>query len=325
MIGTRLEAPGEFPWAALIFTAAAACVALGAATSSVHWDIFAVLPAAIAAALWLTRRRGFVGDLTAEGLQDSSSGQLIRFAAMRAIEPPAGSTEAAGNSYPFVLLHDEGALRIPARLNVSSRGLAAFLASRIPLRPMSISPQLEEYWQRQLEAYGADRAWTFTAREMAKPRMFSRVMAVAAAGLGASVVWAASGGAMLHSSPRRRGDEWAVWLVAGGLSSIAWLIVLARANPQRRNPLRKIKNPEAACLVISPEGLALTQGKLSGELPWRELRKLRFQHGTSFFSVFGGPPVGLHLDVGGATIWIADIYDQPLEVIAARIRQYWHG
>jgi hypothetical protein len=330
MIGTRLEAPGGFPIAACAFLVATAlCIALGAATSVIHWDIFAALPLAIAVALWLTRRRGFTGELTAEGLSVSPSGQLIRYDAMRAVEPAVGSPQAAGESYPIDVLHDNGAVQIPVRLNVSTRELATFLTDRIPLRPISISPRLEEYWQRQLGVYGADQVWAFAARDMPNARRLRRSTAVVTAGLIVSASWCALGFIAAAAAKGRRGQEeqWLAWGGTGVLSFLILLLIFIFTQSRRRNLLRGIKNIGAACLIISPQGLALTQGDMTGELQWREIRKVNIRKKQQLVRAYGEQPAGpgLHLDVGGATVWIADIYDQPLEVIAGRIRQYCQG
>lgn len=227
------------------------------------------------------------------------------------------------------MLHDHGGVHIPGHVNVSTRELAGFLSDRLPLRPIAISPQLEEYWQRQLAAHGADSVWPFAAREMPKSRRWRRVSAVATAGLIVSAFWSALGfiAAAATNGRRQEKDEWFAWAGSGVFGFLIWLLVLLFTNSRRRDPRRRIKNLRAACLIISPEGLALTQGDLTGELKWREIRNLKLRRGQAFIRAYGEPQAGpgLHLDVGGATVWIADIYDQPLDVIESRIRQHWQG
>ena len=153
--------------------------------------MLAVLPAAIAIALWLAQRNEFAAELTADGLQLAADGQLIRYSAMSSLDPPAGSVQppARAAAYSFVVLHDGGAVRVPSRLNVTSSELAAFIAARIPPRPTSISPQLEEYLAAQIAAYGADRVWAFAAREMPKRSAPRPAKAVVVAGLVTSIFW----------------------------------------------------------------------------------------------------------------------------------------
>jgi len=330
MIGTRIESSGGFPVAECILTAAAmTSFAVGVSTANVHWGIFAALPAALAIALWAVRSGRFSAELTAEGLQLGAAGRLIPYAAMRAIERTDGVPRnmASGLSYPLELLHDGGTLRIPVKLKVSSQALHNFLASRIPPRAMSVNPQLEDHWQKQTDTYGPDRVWTFVARDMIRPRKRRRALAIALAGIGVSICWIVLGG-IIGSAVQGRArlaDQWFAWAGIGVLGLLIWLLVLLFANSGTENPQRGIKNPNAACLVVSPQALALVQGDLSGELQWREVRGIKVRRRNAFFRAYGESRVrpGLHLDVAGATVWIADIYDQPLDVIEARIRQCW--
>jgi hypothetical protein len=84
------------------------------------------------------------------------------------------------------------------------------------------------------------------------------------------------------------------------------------------NPI--LKNWKNASLVIAPEGMAMVQGLIQGEVKWPELLDVRFNvkpvgfhmgHHTAF--------PGIMLSVKGANILIADIYDRPLHVIYNRI------
>ena len=118
-----------------------------------------------------------------------------------------------------------------------------------------------------------------------------------------------------------------IWVGVGIFCLFLWLFVLLFVNSWNPDPRRGIKNSDGSSLIISPQGLALVQGNVAGELLWREVRglKRRARERIRISAADTRVAPGLHLDVGGAAIWIADIYDQPLDVIEKRIRQYWLG
>jgi len=104
-------------------------------------------------------------------------------------------------------------------------------------------------------------------------------------------------------------------LVGGFFSLVFWLI----GRPSRVGPAPRARRRPG--LVIAPDGLALVQGDLSGELGWEELRDVKLMqragpNGTA-------PAVVLH--VKGAIITIADVYDRPVALIHQQICHYWRG
>ena len=123
------------------------------------------------------------------------------------------------------------------------------------------------------------------------------------------------------------------WSVIGfsGFSEIAWglagivcvmvgglLYATSFAEFIPAGPMRNWRN---ASLVISPQGMAMVQGDIQGEVRWPELVEIRFNTKPRGFD-FGNPSAmlpGILLRVKGASILIADIYDRPLHVIHKRI------
>ncbi len=329
MIGTRIQGGGGFAIFAFLFSAVAVACFVGAvAAANPHWAVFAALPGGLAVALWLTRRPSFAADVTADGLRLFPSGQLIAFTEMQRVGPADGTSAGqTGPSFPLELIHSQGRLQIPEGLNVSSRALAEFLAARMPAQPTTVNPRLEQFWEQHLAACPAEQVWVFNARDFAKKRRRRRLLACAIAGLIVSVVWVVLGA--LHIDDARRwgaGSEWAAWMGAGMLGGLIWLLVLLFARTERQPPQRGILNPEASSLIVSSLGLAIAQGRLCGELRWNEVVEVVLRRRDAWIELFSQTRVrsGIYLLVmGRAELWIADIYDQPLEAIYARIRQYW--
>jgi hypothetical protein len=76
--------------------------------------------------------------------------------------------------------------------------------------------------------------------------------------------------------------------------------------------------------VISPVGLALTQGTTQGQMRWDELRGVHFRVIPKQFRLQHHDHLtGIILKFEGATLAIADIYDRPLHIIYQRIIDYW--
>jgi hypothetical protein len=71
--------------------------------------------------------------------------------------------------------------------------------------------------------------------------------------------------------------------------------------------------------VIGPQGIALSQGELQGQLRWAELKRIRIRKGA-----FLSAPV-LELRVEGARIDIPDIYSTPLTLIHREIDAFWQA
>jgi hypothetical protein len=119
--------------------------------------------------------------------------------------------------------------------------------------------------------------------------------------------------------------EFMGWL-AGGIVSVflgGWFALLAWLLGNGKP--RSIKRWRQASLVISPQGLALVQGDMQGELRWDEVRDVRIRRRdrSSFELSSGTAGPGILLRVEGATVSIADLYDRPLVIIHQNILQYW--
>jgi hypothetical protein len=78
--------------------------------------------------------------------------------------------------------------------------------------------------------------------------------------------------------------------------------------------------------VICPDGLALVQGDLTGELRWDEVRDVKMPTARAGLQMSSGiPGPAIVLKVAGAAIPILDVYDRPLPVIHQLLSHYWKG
>jgi len=324
MIGQTIEAKLSFRWPAALFLVLAATFAgFGAATRNPHLLIAALLPAMIALALWHRRQRPFNAVITETTLEIHEPRLSIPYQTLRwvfAEKRPRDTANAHKRRYSIWVVHDDGAVRIPARLNVPSEEVYRFLIGQLPPGDSrAVNPLLTDYARRNEEAFGAERVFSYRARggrSMPATRLTAR--AVCLATLVTGVAWLAIGFAV-------RGDYMG-WVAGGTVAAFfGGLLYLSFRLGPVTGPVG-IRNWHQASLVLSPVGLAMVQGDVQGELRWDEVRGVKLQTaGRSFsYSRDGyGYGAGIWLTVEGAKVFIADIYDRPLLTILDHIHAYW--
>jgi hypothetical protein len=217
---------------------------------------------------------------------------------------------------PFQLLHDGGVVRLPARLNVRSDELYNFLLGQLPPSGSRDLPEsLAGYHAQQETMFGPERVFSYRARPQRGGGRAKGGVAAGVATILAGFAWLVAGVLLGH--------EGGPWVALGIL--VAFFGAIFTLIQSFESPGPRIANWQASGLVISPVGLALVQGEMRGELPWFELRDIRFRRKPGFFEMqfAGSPRGGIHLIVAGATITIADIYDRPLALIHERLLAYW--
>ncbi len=315
MLGQRLESRRGFPVSAVIwFTLAIAFAVVGAVVHNPHPAIFAALPAAIAIALLLGRERPFDALVTAEGLEIEGTPLSLPYRAIEGIVRLGKGPRA-----PIQIVHAGGVVRIPASLNVGADDLFAFLLEQIPRSGSRDLPgPLKKYCAVQEAHFGSERVFSFRSRPPHRALVRRRTAIIVSLGIsGAGLVWLVFGILLpKHGEP---------WIAFGILFAVFAALCALAFRFESVGP--RIKNWQEAGLVISPEGLALFQGDIRGELRWDELRDIRYRTRGPFFQfqASGAQFVGIHLVVEGATITVADLYDRPLAVIHQRMKAYWLG
>jgi hypothetical protein len=85
-------------------------------------------------------------------------------------------------------------------------------------------------------------------------------------------------------------------------------------------------NWRESCLVVSPGGIALLQGRLRGKMRWAELRAVEFPAKPRLaLASSGSARSGIGLLVEGAYLIVGDYYVRPLPLVFASLRAYWGG
>jgi hypothetical protein len=211
-------------------------------------------------------------------------------------------------------------VHVPASLYVPSDDVFLFLYRQFPMRGSRAVPAgLRDYLRRKEDRHGPDRVWTYSARAHLGSQSDYRRAAVFFLSLTLSgCAWVAWG------SARAQGG----WIAAGvGCVFFGGLFALLFWLQSRRPPgVLNLKRWQQSGLVVSPDGLAMVQGDMSGQLRWEEVVEVQMRKRPGAFQYSsGGALGGILLKVQGATIVIADVYDRPLSVIYQQIRYYWQG
>jgi hypothetical protein len=110
------------------------------------------------------------------------------------------------------------------------------------------------------------------------------------------------------------------WGAAGILCILLGAALYASSLAEIQPAGLTTKNWKDASLVIGPQGMAMVQGDIQGEVRWPEVLEIRFPaKPRGFLFAYQNALPGILLRVKGANILIADIYDRPLYVIHNRI------
>jgi hypothetical protein len=325
MIGQQIEYRPPFPFVALTFFLIALALGVGALIEkNVHVAIGAVLPLFLSVALWLARRNRFSARFTETALEvDQPEVTVIPYDSLEGLRAKGRSsdpTKPGPRSYPMTVIHRNGVMPIPAHLNLPADDVYLFLLEQFPPEGShEVSPVLAEYREKQESAFGPDRVWAYRARNhLGYPGGYRQARAIWLGAAAAGVVWILLSFSVL---PFKHNFGWAI---AGSILAAFSLIFFAAFWAESKRPPVRLKHWRQASLVISPVGLAMVQGDIKGEMRWDELRDVQLTSKPGSFQ-FGASLVmpGILLKVAGATIIIADIYDQPLRIIFERIRRYW--
>jgi hypothetical protein len=306
------------PWLAGVSLVAAIALAI---LGLKHPDamMLAILFGAIAVAFWATHPPGVDGSATDEGLELSRPAIFIGYDEVRRIETEINPYEPSP-SYVIRVHHGNGVLIIPDAPDINSAGIHRALTLRYSASgSRRVNPLLEDYLERQLAMFGPERVWSYRAapprKNVHRPR---RAPALALALLLTGIVWVVLNADMDGPAP------WAGAGVLLGIVSALTLFILWFYGRKAR--LRRIKGWDSSGLVITPLGLAMIQGDVSGELEWDQLREVKLKKRPGYFQVVGDASTGLTgiiLHVEGAMIIVADLYDRPIDMIHERILRYW--
>jgi hypothetical protein len=168
-----------------------------------------------------------------------------------------------------------------------------------------VDQTLANYLHEKVQHYGTDRVWKYARRSYLRGSVLSLFWLRFWQGyLLTSVLWFVVGISL----------DLPGWLLAGLISFIiAGMMTLHMWLSARGKKAGRTRSGRQSSLVICPDGLALCQGDLVGQLRWDEIRSIRIVR------------TQIQLKLEGAEINISDIYDRPLPLIHQLLLYYYEG
>ena len=287
-------------------------------SASSGWAVTALLPALLAIALWKTRPRPFEAILTDDALEITQPAlERIDYRDMEVLAMPLSPLQVSSTSQrlgALVIGYSTRWLVMPPKLIPPVKEVYARLLGRVGLGgSRSPNQKLQEYLDRNRQTFGDERVFVFRVRYGDSPSLTGRIRWI---------------GLVLLLTPL----VWLIAVIAGvqmpmgaGLTVPVLILGAAFLGASFSSPLRVPRRAGDAGLVITPAGLALVQGDLSGELEWDELRGVQFGRVRGFTLAFTSQPKGLVLLVEGGSITIQNIYDRPLDAIHRIVMLNWKG
>ncbi len=330
MIGQSIEARPRMSIGAIVFLILGLLM-LGLALVFQLRDLAvgAAGPLVLAATLALSRPGHFVASFTESGLEIEHPPRTIGYEEIESVRGWGRNPNPFSKGkkyYPIEIITPQGPVVIPSGLNVPADQVFLFLYQRCENRKTRGEPssELRDYFRHKQKAYGPERVHAFKTRSYFHSSSVSarnvRFFFLTVALVG--VVWFGCGLAL------REEGWWAVGLALVIMGTILWGVLWLVPGAYRISN----KKLRQASLVISPDGLALVQGPLTGQLRWDEVRNVKMinaswanssaHSGTMQANYAQG---GIHVKVAGAVIPILDIYDGPLPLIFQLISYYRRG
>jgi hypothetical protein len=326
MIGQPIESRQPFPLGSLLL----AVGGLGLVVLSLVFWI--TPPALLSVPLWvlagvllLSWRGRFVLELTETTLEVRSSGLSIPFQDIESLTAsgrPANPFQKGRPHYPIEVGYPNGVLHIPSRLNVPSDQVYLFLFQHLAREEAQkgvreVHSLVQAYFKYQERRHGRERVHVYRARERTYPRSNTGLWLATNTLLGTGLIWL-----LLVILFHDKQWDLPVWGVLGGFLIFIGAVLAIGALTSQFSRKTKL---HGACIVLCPDGLALVQGQLQGQLRWPELKKVKLQRARHF--TWTNHPVGpgVLLQVEGASMLIADVYDRPAAVIYQQLCFYWRG
>ena len=321
----------RFSWSAAFWGCGAVAFAIaGGIFHNLHFAIFALAPALLALGLFFGRPRNFHGRLTDNGIEVDQPNELnipydeIEGLAINgfSFDPSESNNIRRGT---LAVTNRKNILLIPVVLNVPSFKVYQTIFAMLPTTgSYQLSEPFSDHVRKETETFGKDRVHAFSKRTVfGALRSTRRGRICAGMLLLCGILWFSAGLTMFAPNDF---DNQTVWVAAGALllfgSIIAWVVF---HNAQKSN-VRLAKHCKESELVVSPTGIAVSQGDIQGHLRWEELQDVRFAKRPRVFTLTGYSSVGnVELRIAGAKIYLADIYDRPMALIHQLIRRYWKG
>jgi hypothetical protein len=241
-----------------------------------------------------------------------NDGQPIAFDRIIRVKALSNNPKLPASQFPILVRHTAGHFVIPAKIDLPSTDVLAFLRTLAPAHVLQLDPRLNEFLAKQEELFG-DRVAIYVGENVAvEERYWGVVKAIMLTSF-----LCGGAGLVAYSSDIRNDGALILGIISIVTFVVTGLIALAVSSRSQTGI-----NVESAGLVVSPGGLAMIQGDLVGELRWEEIRSAKLSKGA----VALGRNKQIHgaciqLVVAGATIPIADIYHEPVSQIYDSIQR----
>lgn len=320
MIGQTIRFRPSFSWASGFFlTIALVVIGLGWRADSIDLLLVAVLPFSVGMTLWLSRLRPQTIQFTEAGLV-VERGPTIGYDGIESIRTSRGPADLGKldrRFTPLQIVHRNGISILPPSREVSSAEICRFLFEQLPTSSSrDLGFPLADFRLAQENRFGKGQVRYYCARtHLGRGLDGRRIASIGLAGIATGVVWIAV-------SVIQPGLE--LWSGLGFSVAFIGILAVGVGMLDREQSSSKVKNWRASRLVIGPAGLAMIQGETQGELAWHQVRNIRFCPKPGWFTVTANQiGKGIHLEVEGAQIVIADVYDRPLHVIYQAVHSFW--
>jgi hypothetical protein len=265
----ELHSLRRFPLVAALLACVAVTLLLAwPCVNNPHLAILALAPAMLAFGLFVGRRRAFHGVLAEGGLELENPPITIPYAAIEGLTINGFGEDIERsqlNNGPLVLMHRDGTVEIPAKLNVPSHEAYQAILARLPKSgSCDLSESLANHCRKEISTFGVERVFAFRRRAFIR-RPSTRVRQICLAMLLlCGILWCLIPTVLMQG--RNNAHAYDTWLVVGVMVSMfsffGWLF--SCLHPPEASA-KKLRNAE---LVISPTGIALNQGDLQGVLRW---------------------------------------------------------
>jgi hypothetical protein len=320
------DAKRPLPWSAFVWLAVGLLLLLIIRTSPDHKpgaECLVMVPLAGLAASLMGRPKRVRGVITDDKIVWNGNTDGIPFEIAMGLSAPGRNPFDESKSFTIRLYHMAGVLTIPRNVDIGSETLFDELLSRMPVTLHAKTyPNLSHYYMTQNEMFGSDRVFSFVAlpdrarSEKSAAWFFRRFSLV----LGFFAVLSMIGAELILEEQVADQVQW----LSGGVTAYVIMIFILSFIPNSPG----VKDWQFSSLVVSPVGIAMSQGDVTGELLWHQLLDVKYKipRGDLRWNGSRSHARGLQLVVEGVSIGIADIYQYPLTVIQGQIHDYWqHG
>jgi hypothetical protein len=318
---TRGSPVARIFWVILSLVGIAAAIVLAVVYSNPDLLAIMLAPLVILFYQWWSWPRRDSWTWTADGLEDESTGEKIPFFSIQGVtldgrcQDPAKVRKRGW----LAVHHAAGVALFHRNVRPDVRALYRGILEKVTL-PENVPSleKLEHYYQKQVALFGKDKVWAFNPRpHVWHGKSGYDLLLLWVALLLVSLLW------LFLASRTPQGvalGAMGVYLIVVSLFGMLFT-GLRHVSPAKS---LGVKDRQNAGLVLGPIGIAMVQDPAVGQLKWEEIKSVKLGGG---WTTVGGPsvypPRALYLDVQGATIAIADIYDCPLPKIFQLVNMYW--